>query len=131
MAVIRIDNLTDDSVVIELDNKEYSIEEDATVSIQNIEKGNYNLTVKRRKDRSDEVVIRQENSGDLIDKMKVNEKSHHVQICSEFLINLNSSKSVITLKKNISGSSKGGMDIIFSSFDINVTGAKIENKKEY
>lgn len=131
LATIRVDNLTDDSIIFYIDGKEYSVAEDEKINIQNIEKGNHNLRIRRTKDRSDEVIVQQEKSTDIFDKLKGEEKSVHIQLESDFIIDINSSKSVITVKKDIIGFTKGGMDAIFSGFSIELSGAKMTEKKDY
>lgn len=131
MAAIRVDNLTDDSIIFIIDGEKYFVAEDEKINIQNIEKGTHNFRIRRTKDRSDEVVIKQEKNADIFDKFKGEEKSIHIQLESDFIIDINSSKSVITVKKDIIGFTKGGNDAIFSGFSVELSGAKLTEKNDY
>lgn len=130
MPNIRIDNFSDDAVNVEINGKKYFIKDDEKITVQNIDKGLHNFSVCRTRDIDSEIFNSREKKESGTDKLKDGEKSQRVQLKTNFDVDLNSSKGIVTLKKTVDGYTKGGADVIFSSFGVEGTGVKIDNKSD-
>lgn len=127
---IRIDNLTGDKVTVFLDSHEAVIEDDGRVTFDSLEKGTHTLHVHRTRIPYESG----EAESDTDSKPALfggEEKSLHTQLDWTAEINLNSTKSVITLKTDVSSMQKGGMDAIFSSYSATISGAVIEGERKF
>lgn len=129
MANIRIDNASEDALSVELDGKEYYIPEDGSVSVPNVEKGMHSLTVLRSKHlgiENDE----KSDDGDLSQKLSRDEESQYVCLKGSFRIEVNSSKSVWTVKRKSLLVEKTGVDALFSGCEIEVSGGRIDEESQ-
>ena len=120
MANIRIDNASGDLLNIRLDGNEYSLPEDESLTIQNAQKGRHMLTVSksRRIGRNDE------HSESDVPKLPSDDESQYILLDSEFEIETNSSKAVLTVRNKPTLVEKVGVDALFSGCDIEISGGK-------
>lgn len=120
MANIRIDNASGDMLNVRLGGNEYSLPEDESLTIQNAQKGRHKLTVSksRRIGRNDEHSERE------APKLPSDDESQYILLDSEFEIETNSSKAVLTVRNKPTLVEKVGVDALFSGCEIEISGGK-------
>ena len=128
MANIRIDNASEDALNVELDGKEYYISEDESLTVPNVEKGTHRLSVFRTK----RVAANdgKEEDGDPTAKLSRDEESQYVRLKSLLVIEINSSKSVWTVRQKSLLTEKAGVDALFSGCEVEVGGGRIVEEKQ-
>ncbi len=128
MANIRIDNFSGDTVTVIFDGNETVIENECRASIDSLEKGTHSLRIHRTRVPFESEDIHE------ADNEKWNffkeEKAMHTQLDLLTEIELKSSKGVITVKTDITSEDKMGLNVIFSSYSVSVTGAEITKTKK-
>ena len=125
MASIRIDNLTDDILTVCLDGKEYRLAVDEKLTIGNAEKGQHELTVRSFRESTDSSAPTNDSKDTFSSKLAKEEASQYVRLSGFFKAEINSSKSVIAIKKSSRLAEKTGVDALFSGFDAEITGGKM------
>ena len=128
MANIRIDNASEDALNVELDGKEYYISEDESLTVPNVEKGTHRLSVFRTK----RVAANdgKEEDGDPTAKLSRDEESQYVRLKSLLVIEINSSKSVWTIRQKSLLTEKTGVDALFSGCEVEAGGGRIVEEKQ-
>lgn len=130
MANIRIDNASDDILKIELDGEEYTVPEDESLTVSQVEKGLHALTVRcvgRTEIESDN---RDEGDDKLFEKISKEEKSQYIRLRAIFEVNVNSSRSVWTVRKKPLLIEKTGVDALFSGCELEVTGGSVVSSRQ-
>lgn len=128
MANIRIDNASEDALNVELDGKEYYISEDESLTVPNVEKGTHRLSVFRTKRVTANDGKKED--GDPTSKLSRDEESQYVRLKSLLVIEINSSKSVWTVKQKSLLTEKTGVDALFSGCEVEVGGGRIVEEKQ-
>lgn len=128
MANIRIDNASEDALSVELDGKEYYISEDESLTVPDVKKGIHRLTVFRTKRIA--VDDGKSEDGDLTAKLSRDEESQYVRLKGTFEIDINSSKSVWTVRQKSLLTEKTGVDALFSGCEVEVSGGKIVEENQ-
>ena len=128
MANIRIDNASEDALNVELDGKEYYISEDESLTVPNVEKGTHRLSVFRTKRVAANDGKKED--GDPTAKLSRDEESQYVRLKSLLVIEINSSKSVWTVKQKSLLTEKTGVDALFSGCEVEVGGGRIVEEKQ-
>lgn len=128
MANIRIDNTSEDALSVELDGKEYYISEDESLTVPDVKKGIHRLTVFRTKRIA--VAGEKNEDGDLTAKLSRDEESQYVRLKGTFEIDINSSKSVWTVRQKSLLTEKTGVDALFSGCEIEVSGGRIVEENQ-
>ena len=128
MANIRIDNASEDALNVELDGKEYYISEDESLTVPNVEKGTHRLSVfwTKRVTANDG----KKEDGDPTSKLSRDEESQYVRLKSLLVIEINSSKSVWTIRQKSLLTEKTGVDALFSGCEVEVGGGRIVEEKQ-
>ena len=128
MANIRIDNASEDALNVELDGKEYYISEDESLTVPNVEKGTHRLSVFRTK----RVAANdgKKEARDPTAKLSRDEESQYVRLKSLLVIEINSSKSVWTVRQKSLLTEKTGVDALFSGCEVEVGGGRIVEEKQ-
>ena len=124
MANIRIDNVSDDVLKIELDGEEYFIPEDGSITISPVEKGNHGL-IACRAIRTETDKKFDSDKDNPTRKLSKDENSQYVQLKGVFEINVIASKSVWTVKKKPILVEKTGVDALFSGCELEITGGSV------
>ena len=127
MANIRIDNASEDALNVELDGKEYYISEDESLTVPNVEKGAHRLSVFRTKRVTANDGKKED--GDPTSKLSRDEESQYVRLKSLLVIEINSSKSVWTVRQKSLLTEKTGVDALFSGCEVEVGGGRIVEEK--
>ena len=128
MANIRIDNASEDALSVELDGKEYYISEDESLTVPDVKKGIHRLTVFRTKRIA--VDDGKSEDGDLTAKLSRDEESQYVRLKGTFEIDINSSKSVWTVRQKSLLTEKTGVDALFSGCEVEAGGGRIVEEKQ-
>ena len=128
MANIRIDNASEDALNVELDGKEYYISEDESLTVPNVEKGAHRLSVFRTKRVAANDGKKED--GDPTSKLSRDEESQYVRLKSLLVIEINSSKSVWTVRQKSLLTEKTGVDALFSGCEVEVGGGRIVEEKQ-
>ena len=128
MANIRIDNASEDALNVELDGKEYYISEDESLTVPNVEKGAHRLSVFRTKRVTANDGKKED--GDPTSKLSRDEESQYVRLKSLLVIEINSSKSVWTVRQKSLLTEKTGVDALFSGCEVEVGGGRIVEEKQ-
>ena len=128
MANIRIDNASEDALNVELDGKEYYISEDESLTVPNVEKGTHRLSVFRTKRVAANDGKKED--GDPTAKLSRDEESQYVRLKSLLVIEINSSKSVLTVMQKSLLTEKTGVDALFSGCEVEVGGGRIVEEKQ-
>lgn len=128
MANIRIDNASEDALNVELDGKEYYISEDESLTVPNVEKGTHRLSVFRTKRVAANDGKKED--GDPTAKLSRDEESQYVRLKSLLVIEINSSKSVWTVRQKSMLTEKTGVDALFSGCEVEVGGGRIVEEKQ-
>ena len=123
MANIRIDNASEDALSVELDGKEYYISEDESLTVPDVKKGIHRLTVFRTKRIA--VADGKNEDSDLTAKLSRDEESQYVRLKGTFEIDINSSKSVWTVRQKSLLTEKTGVDALFSGCEVEAGGGRI------
>ena len=129
MANIRIDNFSGDTVTVFLDGKEAVIEDESRATFDTLEKGMHTLHVHRTRLPFESLDAHETDTQEK-PPFGTPEKSMHTQLDLITELDLNSSKSVITLKTEVSSAEGKGIDAIFSSYSVTATGAKNEKNRK-
>lgn len=128
MANIRIDNASEDALNVELDGKEYYISEDESLTVPNVEKGAHRLSVFRTKRVTANDGKKED--GDPTSKLSRDEESQYVRLKSLLVIEINSSKSVWSVRQKSLLTEKTGVDALFSGCEVEVGGGRIVEEKQ-
>lgn len=117
MANIKIKNLTEDLLLAVLDGEEYRIAEDESITVPSAEKGKHILTLKRARFLSE--------SSTEQPKIASEEKSQYIQLSAKLEIEVEASRSVLVIKKELISVNRVGVDAFFSGFSAEISGGKI------
>lgn len=124
MSTLRIDNKSDDDILVLIDGSAHELRNGESVSVDRLEKGAHEVIFHRRRIPKESVSDENKKAG-LEALMSSDEKpGSHIQLSSSFLIDINSSKSSIAVFKKVKAVENYHEDVIFVSFSAQVTGAK-------
>lgn len=127
LANIRIDNLSGDTVTVFLDDKQQTVEEDGRVTFDSLEKGTHTLRIHRTRVPLETASLQSEQEKSFQEQMEGKNKSLHTPLDYITEVDLNSSKAVVTVRSDITAKEGTGLDVIFASYSVTATGAKVEN----
>lgn len=127
MANIRIDNLSGDTIVVYFDGNEYIICDEEKFTVEAIEKGEHNVRVHRARIPMETEDYHEVDKGDIKANAEKADRSFHTQLDAVFDVDINSRKSVITVRTKVKAKEKLGVDVIFSGYSVETSGAKVEN----
>ncbi len=130
MANIRVDNFSGDTVTVFLDGVSETVEEDGKMTFDSLEKGTHSLRIHRTRVPFDSETQHEAQSRSFTEELQGQDKTLHIPLDLESTLRLDSSKSVITVKSDITSEEGRGLDVIFASYSLSVTGAKTENERK-
>ncbi len=130
MANIRFDNFSGDTVTVFLDGKSETVEEDGKVTFDSLEKGEYSLRIHRTRVPFDSETEHEVQNRSFTEELQGQDKTLHIPLDLEATLRLDSSKSVVTVKSDISAKEGRGLDVIFASYSLSVSGAKTGNERK-
>lgn len=126
MANIRIDNLSGDTVTVFVDAEQQIVEEDGRVTFDSLEKGNHILRIHRTRVPLETAFLQNAQEKSFEEQISGNNKSLHSPLDYVTTLDLNSSKAVVTVSSDITALEGNGLDVIFASYTVTTTGAKVE-----
>lgn len=130
MPTIKIENKSDDNIVITLDNEEKELADGESVFFENKEKGNHTLNVHRKRVPGETASPDNAPRG-LAAVMSRDEKpGSHIQLDSEIVFDVNSSKSAISVIQEVKGIETLHEDVVFVGYSADISGAKLVEKKD-
>jgi hypothetical protein len=125
MSNVRIDNYSNDMVTVFFDGVEYVIDEDEKIAVPGIEKGKHIIQVHRTRIPKETVNANEVNKADIKANIEKDDRSVHTQLDSMFEIEVNSSKTVVTVQQYAAAIEKHGINVLFSGYKLEAIGAKI------
>ena len=123
MPTVKVENKTNDDIIVALDGKEVFLHDVCSTSFENCEKGKHTLTVKRMRIPKESVDIHS-SAGPDIKKMSDSNPVSHVQLESEITFEVIASKSVINVIQNVEVLDTLHEDVLFASYRADISGAK-------
>ena len=130
MANIRFDNFSGDTVTVFLDGKSETVEEDGRVNFDALEKGKHSLRIHRARVPLESSDMHDEQKKSFMEEMQGQDKTLHAPLDFNATLELDSSKSVITVKSDITSEEGKGLDVIFASYSLSATGARIKDERK-
>lgn len=130
MANIRFENFTGDTVIVCFKDNRFTLQDEERVTIEAVEKGQHKIRVHRARIPMETEDFHEVNTTDFKAKTERSERSQHVQLDGEFIVNVNAAKSVVSIKTKVKAKEKFGIDAIFSGYSVEVSGAKLESERQ-
>lgn len=127
MANLRIDNLSGDTITVCFCGKEYTVVDEEKVTVDAVEKGVHEMRVHRTRVPMETADSHEAGQLDIKEKAEKSERSLHTQLDAVFDVNINASKTVVTVRTKVRAKEKVGIDVIFSGYSIETSGGKVEN----
>lgn len=129
MPTVKVENKSDDDIIITLDGEEKELSDGESIFFENKDKGNHQIIIHRKR------VPRETLSGDepkgLDAVAKQNEKpGSHIQLDSEIVFCVNSSKTVVDVVQDIKGIETLHEDVIFVGYTAELAGANFISKSD-
>lgn len=131
MPTIKVENKSDDDIIITLDGKEEKeLADGESVFFENSEKGVHSLKIHRK--RIPKETVSEENSPKGLDAVKERDEKpgSHVQLDSELSFEVNSSKAALSVVQDIKGIETLHEDVIFVGYTADISGAKFISKND-
>ena len=127
MANLRIDNLSGDTVTVLFCGKEYTVADEEKVTVEAVEKGVHEMRVHRTRVPMETADSHEAEQLDIKEKAEKSERSLHTQLDAVFDVNINASKTVVTVRTKVKAKETVGIDVIFSGYSVETSGGKVEN----
>ena len=134
MPTVRIDNLSNDSLIAELNGESYEVAEGEKLSVQNVQKGETTLRIRRGRTPVETQGRLEDNSepSDFIKGREKNDSGAYFVFDGVFDIDFDSSKSVVTVRREALEMKGPGMDALASGFKVEVSGARLlDSRREF
>ncbi len=130
MPTVKIENKSDDDIIITLDGEEKELADGESVFFENKDKGVHCLKVHRK--RIPKETGREDNAPKGIDAMTERDEKpgSHVQLDSELSFDVNSSRASISVIQDIKGIETLHEDVIFVGYAADISGAKFISKND-
>ena len=123
MPTVKVENKTNDDIIVILDGEEVFLHDICSTAFENCEKGKHYLIVKRMRIPKESVNIHS-SSGPDVTKMADSNPVSHVQLESEITFDVIASKSVISVVQNVEVLDTLHEDVLFSGYRAEISGAK-------
>ena len=130
MANVRFDNFSGDTVTVFIDERSETVEEDGKAVFDSLEKGPHSLRIHRTRVPLESSTLYDEQNKTLTQEMQGQNKTLHIPLDFIATVELDSSKSVMTIKQDITSKEGRGLDVIFASYSLSQTGARIRNERK-
>lgn len=133
MPTIKVENRTDDTIIITLNNQERECANGEDISFENCPKGEYLISVHRKRIPKESTSGR-EPKPSAFDAAKSpdSKPGSHVQLDSEIKLETNSAKAVVSIIADVKALETLHEDVIFVGYRAKVSGAKVvENKDSF
>lgn len=130
MPVIKIENKSDDDIIVALDGKEFDLANGEDFLLENMQKGEHSITVHRKRIPRETAEKSSEPKGFEAIKTADEKPGSHVQLDSIITFDTLSSKSVVTVLQEIKGVETLHEDAVFVGYKAELSGAKIISKQD-
>lgn len=130
MANVRFDNFSGDTVTVFIDERSETVEEDGKAVFDSLEKGPHSLRIHRTRVPLESSTLYDEQNKTLTQEMQGQNKTLHIPLDFIATVELDSSKSVMTIKQDITSKEGKGLDVIFASYSLSQTGVRIRNERK-
>lgn len=130
MPAIRVENKSDDDIIILLDGKEYNVADSESIIAENVEKGEHTLTVHRKRIPKETADKSAAQGGPDIAKMADAKPGSHIQLDTAFSFETISSKAIISIVSDVESVETLHEDVLFVRYRTDCSGAKISSVKD-
>ena len=131
MPTIKIENKSDDDIIICFEGEEKELADGESVFFENRQKGVYSVRVHRKRVPRETVIASEAPQGLEAAKAADEKPGSHVQLDSVIEFEVNSSKAAVTVIQDIKGVETLHEDVIFVGYRAELAGAKAVSKKDY
>ncbi len=130
MSTLRIDNKSDDDIVVTTDGKEHDLRNGESLSIDSVEKGRHTVVFHRKRIPKETVPESEKKYG--IDAIKAQDErpGSHIQLDTAVDFDIISSKAAITVYKKALAVETLHEDLILVSYKTEISGAKDVKSKD-
>ncbi len=124
MSTLRIDNKSEDDILITLDGKDHELRDGESISLDSVEKGIHNIVFHRKRIPKETMFDIDKPKG--LDAMKnADEKpGSHIQLDTSVEFEIISSKAAVTVFKKVTGIETLQEDAILVAYKTEISGAK-------
>lgn len=130
MSTLRIDNKSEDDIIIISDGTEHELRDGESLSLDTIEKGRHSVLFHRKRiPRETALEIDKPRGLDVL-KNQDDKPGSHIQLDTEIVFDVNSSKTALTVYKKASAVETLHEDVIFVSYKADISGAKVISSKD-
>ena len=130
MPTIKIENKSDDDIIITFGQEEKELSDGESVFFENQNKGVHSVRIHRRRIPK-EIIPQSETPKGLEAARAQDEKpGSHIQLDSQIEFDVNSSKASLTVIQDINGDETLHEDVIFTGYRAELAGAKLVSKKD-
>lgn len=130
MPAIRVENKSNDEIVLVLDGIEHDVADGESITVENVEKGEHTLVVHRKRIPKETADKSSAQSGLDIAKSADAKPGSHVQLDSFFAFETISSKAIISVVSSVKSVETLHEDVLFVRYRTDCSGAKINSIKD-
>ena len=130
MPAIRIENKSDDNVIICLDGEEKELTDGEAALFEDKSRGEHKLHIHRKRVPKENIPASEALQGLEAMREKDSKPDSHVQLDADISFDVNSSKASLTLLQDIKGIETLHEDVIFVGYNAELAGAKLISKKD-
>lgn len=113
-----------------LDERCETIEDDGRVTFDALEKGIHSLRIHRARVPLESSDLHDEQQKTITEEIQSQDKTLHAPLDCFATVELDSSKAVITVRSDITSKEERGLDVIFASYSLSSSGARIKNERK-
>lgn len=130
MPAIRVENKSDDDIIILLDGKEYDVADGESIVAENAEKGEHTLKVHRKRIPKETADRADAQNGSNFIKAADSKPGSHVQLDSSLKFETISSKASISIVSDVESIESLHEDVLFVRYRFDCSGAKAGSVKD-
>lgn len=130
MPAIRVENKSDDNIIILLDGKEYDVADGESITAENSLKGEHTLSVHRKRIPKESADKRSAPAGPEAAKMADSRPNSHVQLDTDFTFETISSKAMLSIVADVESVETMHEDALLVRYRVDCSGAKITSVKD-
>ncbi|MCQ2472138.1 MAG: hypothetical protein MJ147_08890 [Clostridia bacterium] len=131
MPTIKVENRSDDDIIITLDGEEKELADGESVHFENKSKGDYKIRIHRKRVPRETVLASEAPQG--LEALKENDAKpgSHIQLDCVLDFCVNSSKATVAVVQDIKGIETLHEDVIFAGYTAELAGAKLNSKNDF
>lgn len=131
MPTIKVENKSDDDIIITLDNEEKELADGESVFFENKSRGNYSVRIHRKRVPRETVNEAEAPKGLEAAKERDEKPGSHIQLDGVVNFEVNSSKATVAVVQDIKGIETLHEDVIFAGYTAELSGAKLIEKNDF